>query len=216
MRVLPFVALPLLFACNGEQDSSLAREVGACGQTETHVIGVYDPGGDGGGDATVYIERPGKHALVVSAHAATTWHITVKPGAELVHVYAVGYHHQAVDAPPGTDIVTESHDDGTADATGYEWPNADTRHLLSLAADRVHHKATSFHGCHTAAAWTIGENMVVNSDCDTASGYAQVDAVLDCDGGGTTCGSGSGSGSGSGGGSGSGSGSGTGSGSGLF
>ena len=187
MRFLPVLAAALLFACNAEQDSSLSRAIGACGQVETHVIGVYD----GGSDPGVIIARPGKHALVLSAHAAATWHISVEPGAELVHVYAVGYHHQAVDAPAGTDILTESHDDGTADATGYAWPDAHTKSLLTLAAERVHHKPTAFHGCYSAQQWTIGENMVVSSDCPS-----QVDAILDCDPqGGSACGSGSGSGS---------------------
>ena len=202
MRFLPVLAATLLFACNAEQDSQLSRAIGACGQVETHVIGVYD----GGTDPGVVIMRPGKHALVLSGHEAATWHVTLASGAELVHVYAVGYHHQAVDAPPGTDILTESHDDGTADATGYAWPDDHTKSLLTLAAERVHHKPTAFHGCHTAQQWTIGENMVVTSDCDAQAGYTQTDVILDCDpNGGSACGSSGGGSGGSNSGSGSGS-----------
>lgn len=212
MRCAPFVAVALLAACSSEQDSSLTREVGACGSTETHVIGVLDPGS--GTDETVVLQRPGKHALVLSAYAATTWHVSTQAGAELVHVYAVGYHHQVVDAPKGVDVLTESHDDGTADANGYEYPNEATRSLLRLAAERVHHQPTTFHGCQTATTWTIGEDMGVVSDCDASAGYTQYDVVLDCSPtGGTACGSGSGSGGSGSGGSGSG---GTGTGSGLY
>ena len=45
MRFAPFFALALFAACSAEQassSSSLTREPGACGQIETHVIGVYE------------------------------------------------------------------------------------------------------------------------------------------------------------------------------
>lgn len=193
-----FLGLSLvLVACGTEQSSvstALTQPVGACGGIETHVIGAYDPGSD----STVVLERPGKHVLVLSAHEATTWHVKVGPGAEVVHIYAVGYHAQKVIAPAGIDIITESHDAGDAYATGYMWPSADTDHLLQLAGKRVHHDTTSFHGCHTASKWTIGKDMAVTSNCRTDMGYVQYDVVSCSDGGdgGGTCGVGSGSGDG--------------------
>lgn len=188
----------VLAACGVEQASvseSLTQPVGACGDVETHVVGAYDPGGD----STVSILRPGKHVLVVSAYEATTWHIKLGPGAKLVHVYAVGYHHQKVIAPAGVDVITESFDDGGAFANGWAWPSKDTEHLLQLAGKRIHHDTTSFHGCHTASKWTIGTDLAVTSDCKTQMGYVQYDAVK-CGGGdgGGTCGVGSGSGGGTG------------------
>ena len=202
MKALFAIAL-LAAACGTEQgstSSSLTRAPGECGGFETHVIGVYDSPPD----STVVVTRQGKQALVLSAHGPTTWHVKVAPGAVLEHIYAVGYHAQKVDAPPGIDVITESHDDGGADANGYIWPSADARHLIELVAARVHHDATSFHGCERATTWQIGADMSVTSDCATASNEKQYDVVLSCDpngGGDGTCGSGSGeggSGSGSG------------------
>lgn len=190
----------LIAACGSEQasdSSSLTRAPGACGGIETHVIGVYDPGGD----STVVIMRPGKHVLVMSAFAATTWHVTAGPETTLEHVYAVGQHRQIVDVPAGVDVLTESADDGGAAANGYAYPDVNTEHLLQLAAKRVHHAATSFHGCYAATQWTIGKDLEVSSDCEVAPGHQQVDVITKCDGGGGSgsCGgSGSGSGSGSG------------------
>ena len=193
MKLLLGIAL-LAAACGTEQgsaSSSLTRAPGACGGFETHVLGVYDPPAD----TTVVVSRQGKQALVLSAHGPTTWHVKVGPGVVLEHIYAVGYHTQQVDAPPGIDVITESHDDGGADANGYIWPSANASHLLELVAARVHHEATSFHGCERASTWEIGRDMAVTSDCDATAGQTQYDAVLRCEP--TDSGSGCGSGSGS-------------------
>lgn len=189
-----------LFACStdtGSTSETLTRLPGVCGSVETHIVGVYEAPNN---DATIILLRPGKHALVVSAHEATTWHVKLGPGAELVHVYAVGYHAQTVDAPIGPDVVTESFDQDGVAACGFAWSNdtssgCDTNQLVALAGHRVHHTPTSFHGCYRAANWTIGSDLAVTSDCD--AGYEQADKITDCgthpDG---TCGGGSGSGSG--------------------
>src|SRR5690348_360296 len=107
MRSVTCLVLALaLAACGSEQGSSsdsLTRAVGACGSIEAHVIGAYDPGGD----VTVQILRPGEQVLVLSAHAATTWHVKVGSDTQLLHVYAVGYGRQTVDAPVGVDVMTD-------------------------------------------------------------------------------------------------------------
>jgi hypothetical protein len=195
----PWIATALLlFACTAEQSSvstALTQPVGACGDVETHVIGSFDPGGQ----SSVVIERPGKHVLVLSAHEATTWKVTASPAAKIVHIYAVGYHPQTVIAPPGVDVITDSMDQTGIYANGYMWPSTATENLLRLAGKRVHHDATSFHGCKTATRWTIAENMRVSSDCPDQGGIVQYDTVS-CGGSdsGGSCGVGSGSGSGSG------------------
>jgi hypothetical protein len=186
MRIVTPVALVLLAACSGESTSSLTREVGACGDIETHVIGVYD----GGGDSTVTILRPGKHVLVLSAHEATTWHLELGPGVSLAHVYLTGYHQQKVTGvPAGVDVMSDRGDAGDAYANGYKYPNHDTQSLLTLAAKRTHHDATSFHGCYAATSWTIGADMSVSSDCVTG----EADAVIGCGGDGGDCGNDDGS-----------------------
>ena len=183
MRIAVSLAFLLLAACSGESTSSLTRDVGVCGDIETHVIGMW--GGDGD-NSTVTILRPGQHVLVLSAHESVNWHVELGPGATLAHVYLVGYHKQSVSGvPAGVDIVSDSADTGDAYAVGYKYPNHDTQSLLTLAAKRTHHDATSFHGCYTASSWTIAENMAVSSDCVTGE---QADAVTGCGGDGGTCG----------------------------
>ena len=189
MKIATCVALALLAACGSEEGSSsasLTRAPGVCGSIETHVIGEFD-GGTGGGGTTVTILRPGKHVLVLSGHEANTWTIELGPKAELVHVYAVGYHKQTVKGvPAGVDIKTDSMDEDGVYANGYQYPNHDTQSLLTLAAKRTGHDATSFHGCHTVSSWTLNEDMSVTSDC--ATGYTQADAVTGCGTDTGTCG----------------------------
>jgi hypothetical protein len=196
MKLVTCVALALLAACGSEEgstSSALTRPPGACGDIETHVIGEFS--GGNGDTTTVTILRPGKHVLVLSGHEANTWTVELGPDVELEHVYAVGYHKQTVlGVPAGVDVVTDSQDEDGIWANGYQYPNHDTDSLLTLAAKRTHHDATSFHGCHTVSSWTLNEDMSVVSDCKV--GYFQADAITSCGGdGGGTCGhAGSGSG----------------------
>jgi hypothetical protein len=187
MRLANVCIVVVLAACNSEQGStstSLTREPGECSDVEVHVIGVYD----GGSDATVDIQRPGKQILVLAAHQPTTWNVNVHAGATLQKVYAVGYYPQKVLANVRTQIMTESKVEGGAGANGYMYPDKNTDALLKLTSIRVDLHATSFHGCYEATKWTIGENMLVTSDC-AAGAFTQFDAVTDCDGD-NQCGSG--------------------------
>lgn len=205
MRLASAFTVVLLAACSSEQSSSstsLTREPGECSDVEVHVIGVKE-----GGDSTVVLSRPGRHVLVLSAYAATTWNVQVKNGATLERVYAVGHAPQKVTTNVKTIIQTESQMEGGAGATGYIYPDRSTDALLKLASIRVDLHATSFHGCFAASQWNIGENMAVTSDCANGT-YTQYDAVTDCDGD-NECGGGGGSDDGGGDGSGSGSGSGS-------
>ena len=195
MKVVPLLGLALLAACGTEEassSSSLTRAPHVCGDIETHVIGEWN---SGSGGTTVTIERPGKHILVLNAHDAVNWKIKLGPESQLVHVYLVGYEHQTVTGvPAGVDIISDSMVDDGVWANGYQYPNHDTQSLLTLAGERTHHVATSFHGCHTASQWTIAEDMAVTSDCKV--GYFQADAITSCgDTGQESCGhDGSGSG----------------------
>jgi hypothetical protein len=190
MRVASLSLVLLLAACGNEQSSSsmsLTRDPGECSDVEVHVIGVYD----GGSDATVDIQRPGKQIVVLAAHQPTTWKVNVHAGSTLQKIYAVGYYPQKVTANVTTKITTESKMEGGAGANGYMYPDKNTDALLKLTSIRVDYHATSFHGCYEATRWTIGENMLVTSDC-AAGAFTQYDAVTDCDGD-NQCGSGSGS-----------------------
>jgi hypothetical protein len=197
MRIAPLFVLALLAACSSEEGSSssaLTRPAGACGDIETHVIGVWGGGGDTGGDSTVIIERQGHHVLVLSAHDETTWHIQTMPGAVLEHVFVTGYHAQHVEGvPAGVDVKIQTHDAGDAYAVGYQYPNHDTQSLLTLESKVTGHDATSFHGCYSASQWVIGEDMAVTSDCSDK----QADAVTGCGTDTGTCGNHGGSDGGS-------------------
>lgn len=181
-RVLALTALTACAAGEGASSSSLTQEPGNCGSLETHVIGIY---ASATGAASVHVARPGKHALVLSAHEATRWTVTVAPGVEIEAIYATGVHRQTVSAPRGMRVVTEYKDAGDPYGCGYAYPTSgadcNTQNLLDLVKARVH-EVTSFHGCYQAATWTIGEDLTVTSDCNTVGAAGQSDLVQGCDG----------------------------------
>ena len=179
------LALTALTACatnESSSSSSLTQEPGACGSLETHVIGIYQ---GNHGNATVRVDRPGKHALVLSAHEATRWTVSAAPGVEIEAIYAVGIHRQTVEGPRGIRIVSENKDAGDPYGCGFTYPAAagaecDTQQLLNLVDKRVH-PVTSYHGCYQGATWTIAKDLTVTGDC-TPGGPAQTDFVQGCDG----------------------------------
>jgi len=134
----------------------------------------------------VILSRPGRHVLVLSSHYANNWNVQVQGDAQLERVYAVGYEPQKVTSNVRTAINTESKMEGGAGANGYEYPSTSTDALLKLASIRIARHATSFNGCMSASKFTIGEDMLVTSNCSTGT-YTQYAAVLDCDGD-NTCG----------------------------
>lgn len=185
MKLLTALALTALAACStneGSSSSSLTQEPGNCGSLETHVIGIYE---GHNGTASVRVERPGKHALVLSAHEATRWTVSVAPGVEIEAIYAVGIHKQTVDAPRGIKVVSENKDAGDPYGCGYAYPSTgtacNTENLLDLVKARVH-AVTSFHGCYHGAIWTLEEDLSVTSNCNGDLGPSQTDFVQGCDG----------------------------------
>ena len=182
MRLASALLFVSLVACTSEDTStstSLTRLPGECGELEVHVVGVSD-GGDNGG-STVILSRPGRHLLVLSSHFANNWNVQVQGEAQLEGVYAVGYEPQKVTTNIRTQINTESKMEGGAGANGYEYPASATNALLKLTAIRTARHATSFNGCFSASQFTIGEDMLVTSNCDSGE-YTHYAAVLDCDG----------------------------------
>lgn len=185
MKIVTGFVLASLAACStseGTSSTSLTQAPGNCGSLETHIFGAYQAPA---GRATVHIERPGTHAVVVTAHEATTWTITAAPGAELEAIYAVGIRPQTVIAPPGVKVVTESKDEGGPSGCAYGWPQSgpecNTENLIDLVEKRVH-EVTSFHACYEAASWVLGDDLLVSGDCSLYEGSAQKDFVKGCDG----------------------------------
>jgi hypothetical protein len=150
---------------------------GSCGSPELHVIGVYETG-SATGDASVAIDRPGNHILVLSAYVATNWHVRLAPGATVRAVELFGYEAQAVDLP-GVPITGGS-------ACGYSYPynggGCDTNHLLALAEAQASAGLTTFHGCYHASSWTLHADGTATSNCDAASGYQQYELFGTCRG----------------------------------
>ncbi len=192
--------------CSGGLGSSSSNlegpDPGQCGVIEMHVFGIHDAPD---GQATVEIDRPGKHVVVVSAHDAVNWKITTGPGAELVHVYAVGVHEQTVDASAAAgefDVKTDSKDTTGVQGCGFTWPydgvpGCNTRDLLRLASVRTGHDANSFDGCHSTSGWVLDDRMHSISDCyESFDGNLVNHFIAECDGGNEGhCGNGSDTGS---------------------
>lgn len=185
MKLPIALALTALAACatnEGSSSSSLTQEPGNCGSLETHVIGIYE---GYNGTATVRVDRPGKHALVLSAHEATQWTVSVGPGVEIEAIYAVGIHEQTVKAPRDIKVVSENKDDGDPYGCGYAYPSTgtacNTENLLELVKHRVH-EVTSFHGCYHGAIWSLEADLTVTGNCNSDLGPAQTDFVQGCDG----------------------------------
>jgi uncharacterized membrane protein YgcG len=207
---------PLTTGCGtdtGSDAASLTARVGACGDFETHVIGVFSNPNE---VSTIVIQRPGPQALVLSSHDKMTWKVTTSNGAVLEHIYAVGIGKQIVEVDgKNVDVITDSMDSTGVGACGYAMGGSedgcDADSLMILASKRVHHDVTTFHGCATASKWTIGENMATTSNCEVKTQDDWAGGCKQGGGGGSACGpGGGGSGSGGGGGSGSGGGSDTG------
>lgn len=164
---------------------------GTCAPVELHVVGVYEVEGDHSfqqhpmHDGAVRIERPGRHALVLSAYEPVTWHVSTAPGAVIDRVVAVGYYAPVVvGVAPGTPVSILSPEQGGAFACGYSWPyngqGCDTNQLLALAASTTGLPLTSFHGCYQASTWTLRADRSATSDCATDQGYEPYELLGSC------------------------------------
>ena len=194
---------PLTIGCgtdSGSDTESLTAKIGACGDFETHVIGVMS---NPETVSTVVLKRQGHHALVLSSKDKMTWKVTTSNGAVLEHVYAVGIGKQTVIVDgKNVDVITDSMADTGIGACGYSMSDSsegcDANSLMILASKRVHHDVTTFHGCKSASKWTISENMATTSNCAATTQDDWAGGCHQGPGGGSGCGPGGGSGSGSG------------------
>ena len=154
----------------------------ACGSPEVHVLGVYETHGNHGpnnhptGAASVAIDRPGDHALVLSSYEPASWHVTLAPGARVQSVTLIGYHAQTVDLPN----VPIAHDTGCGYSYPYNGGGCDTDALLALAAQHAGAPLTTFHGCYQASDWTLHADGTASSNCNTAAGYEVDELVGEC------------------------------------
>lgn len=160
----------------GDDDSTNA-------DAEVHVIGIYDAyGAKTGteGTASVHIDKPGVHVLVLSAYSETAWTVTTGPGVTIKRVIATGYEEQTfLITPQGATVSTldyETH--GAFIGCGYEWPDTDpmsgceTPELLAQIEALLQVEPTSFHGCYAASAFVMNVDGSITSDCWTQGGYS--------------------------------------------
>ncbi len=177
----------------GAPDGGIADDGGApatCGAAELHVIGVYEPAGHAFQqhvmqDATVRVDRPGHHALVLSAYEPVTWHVSVGPGVVLDQVIATGYYTPVVvGVAAATPVTLVSAEQGDPFACGYSWPyngqGCDTNQLLAMATAATGLPLASFHGCYQADDWTLRADRSAGSSCATDLGYEQYDLLGAC------------------------------------
>lgn len=133
------------------------------------------------GNATVKLQRPGKHILVLSAYEPTVWHVETASGVVLNAIHFISYYTQsAIVLNSGVAIVSHSFSSG---ACGYSWPyngqGCDTNQLLTLARQYTGYEIKSFHGCYRATTWTLNADMKANSNCGTNAGYQMYEWLND-------------------------------------
>jgi hypothetical protein len=171
--------------CDGPSDggSSVPQDTGgpqpgSCGSPEVHVIGIYETSSNHGetGNASVTIDRPGDHILVLSAYEPTNWHVSLAAGATVRAVQLFGYSAQTVDLA-GVPVTR-----GTA--CGYSYPynggGCDTNQLLALAEAQAGAGLRTFHGCYQASSWTLHADGTATSNCNTAAGYQEFELFGTC------------------------------------
>ena len=184
MKLLPGLALAslsLAAACTSSEGTSataLEQEPGNCGSLETHVFAQHHAPD---GVATLRITRPGTHAIIVSGYQPIKWTIRAEGGAQIEAIYAVGVKAQTVDAPAGVQVVSENKLSGDpygcADGYPTSSPDCNTKNLVDLVEARVH-EITSLHACVEASHWSLGDNMLVTSDCATLDAKKPHDSMV--------------------------------------
>jgi hypothetical protein len=87
--------------CNAEAGYAIHSYEGASTGDDLLALSVYDAGGE----ATIHDTRATPHDLALSVYKATRWRIEAAPRSGLRRVLVAGFNPQAVDAPPGVEVV---------------------------------------------------------------------------------------------------------------
>jgi hypothetical protein len=193
MKLIPLLALSLT-GCSlyfgsdepqqlgGPNASADRDEAPKCGSPELHIISAYESHGNHSGnhhppgDAQVKIERPGDHALVLSAYEPVNWNVTTAPGVNIKSVTLIGYHQQNVNLKDVPVVRRQG--------CGYAYPDneggCNTEALLALAEEVTGAKLTTFHGCYQASSWTLRADGTASSNCNTSAGYEVSELRSEC------------------------------------
>jgi len=152
-----------------------------CGSPEVHVLSVYETSSDHAvtGSASVTIERPGQHVLVLSSYEATSWHVTLGANVRISAVQLIGYEAQTVDLPN----VPVTHGTGCGYSYPYNGGGCDTNALFAQIEAKAGVGITTFHGCYQASQWTLHADGTAASNCNTAAGYHVSEVIAKCGGG---------------------------------
>jgi TARSH-like protein len=146
-----------------------------CGTPEVHVVSIYETSSNHSvaGNASVAIERPGRHILVLSSYEATNWHVTLGANVSIRAVELIGYKTQTVDLAN----IPVTHDTGCGYSYPYNGGGCDTNALFATVQARTGLGVTTFHGCYQASQWALHADGTAASNCNTSAGY-KVDEVI--------------------------------------
>lgn len=138
------------------------------GDTELHVIGVYEAGTDysGGNHPTgtidVRVERQNKRIiLALSAYEPVRWNIIAEPGAEIEKIIVNGYYEQTISGVGGIPIEQYTYN-GNGSSLGnftYQWGSPSERintpSLVDVLEQLNNRNITSFQGCYRGTSFSI-------------------------------------------------------------
>ncbi|AKT40600.1 SPRY domain-containing protein [Chondromyces crocatus] len=123
---------------------------------ELHVVGIYEPSTGVGGQVDVHIERSGDMTLALTAYVATSFRVTVAPGANLGRIVLSSYEPSSVDAPLGVTVSSHVFEgNGRYLGGGFEWPSSETSELISAVEEETELKLSSFSGCYAGSQFTL-------------------------------------------------------------
>jgi hypothetical protein len=141
------------------------------GRTALHLVSVYETMSAGSqqhpqGQAHVDVRLRGSNVLALSAYEPTHWTVDVAPGARLQKIVVLGYHEQAVSAPPRVQV--EIHDTTTGSPyahCGYSLPynggGCDTDALIADVEALTGLALSSFNGCYQASQFVLASSNTV-------------------------------------------------------
>jgi hypothetical protein len=139
------------------------------GSVGLHVLSIYESSNNPGeerhpdGDATVQINLPGEHDLVLVSYEPVHWRVSAGAQTTVRHVIVYGYHAQRVSAPSHAKINVYSHDQGTGVGVycGYSLPwtfndgGCDTLKLSKQIVEDTGRAPSSFHGTYRASTFIL-------------------------------------------------------------
>lgn len=157
-----------------EDDEAPPRWDGADCRGELHFLALYDTT-EGSGEevrsATVHVERPGSHVLVLSAYEPVRWTVTAQPGATVERVILNGYYDQEAVVAEGVAVESYTYETNqsalfdTAHTWSLAWGLGNPQAPVAIVEAEAQRPLTTFAGCYRASNFTLHEDASVSVDC---------------------------------------------------